>query len=201
MDRLNKFQNVEAKSLDNSKAIDRTLLYRLFEEINEGLIENGIHLDLCIYGGSLMTLLYSQRISTMDIDCVFNTDDSIVLELILKNIGSKYNLRRDWFNSEVKLPLETLSKEEKISYKTLSNLNINVCSKEQLLAMKIVASRAEPSHDFNDCVLLCKDLEIEDLKDLKSVISEFISFDILKMRHLRFIKELGLELGGDWSWR
>ncbi|SNS52093.1 hypothetical protein SAMN05446037_101217 [Anaerovirgula multivorans] len=90
-------------------------------------------------------------------------------------------------------------KEDKETYKAYSNLKILKPKAEQLLAMKILASRLESAKDFVDAYILCKDLKITTKDKLMNIISNYIPLTILGERQINFIKYLGEDLGYDWK--
>lgn len=182
-------------------SINQNNILSIFDCLNNELSNLNLHLELCVYGGGVMNLLYNNRPATQDIDCLFNINDLSVLNIVLSKVGKKFNLPDDWINQEVRGPLSYLLKQDLIPFKKYSNLSIKICTKEQLLAMKILSSRPEPSKDFVDAYLLCKDLNVVTIDDLKSIIKPFISFKLIGERQKVFIKYLGEDLGVDWEWQ
>lgn len=178
-------------------SINQNNILSIFDYLNNELSNLNLHLELCVYDGGVMNLLYNNRPATQDIDCLFNINDLSVLNIVLSKVGKKFNLPDDWINQEVKGPLFYLLKQDLIPFKKYSNLSIKICSKEQLLAMKILSSRPEPSKDFVDAYLLCKDLNVITVDDLKSIIKPFISLKLIGDRQKVFIKYLGEDLGVD----
>jgi len=51
--------------------LDKNKLLQIFAYLNERLKENQLQLEITIYGGSIMTMVYDNRPATKDIDCVF----------------------------------------------------------------------------------------------------------------------------------
>ena len=185
---------------NNSIELDKKTILELFKYLNERLKENQLYLEITVYGGSIMTLLYDNRPATKDIDCIFNNNNEKLFKNILNQTQFVFNLSNDWLNEDIKEPLTALIKEDKETYKNYSNLKILKPKKEQLLAMKVLASRAEPEKDFIDAALLCKDLNITTKKDLIDTISDYIPRELLGERQLKFIKYLGEDLNYDWEW-
>jgi len=110
-----------------------------------------------------------------------------------------FNLPENWINEEIKEPLKSIIKEDKETYKVYSNLKILKPKAEQLLAMKILASRAEPAKDFIDAFILCRDLNIRTREELLSVVEKYLPLTLIGERQIRFIKYLGEDLGYDWK--
>ncbi|MCZ0704651.1 hypothetical protein J2T56_003256 [Natronobacillus azotifigens] len=184
---------------DNVGVLDREKLLEIFRFINVQLMENKMQLELTIYGGSIMTLVYDHRPATKDIDCVFGETNMRLFENILDLTRSTFNLSDGWINEEVKEPLKALIKEEKEMFKVYSNLTILRPKPEQLLAMKLLAARPEPAKDFVDAHLLCKDLSITTKKDLLTIFSSYLPLSLIGERQNLFIKYLGKDLGYDWE--
>ena len=52
--------------------LDRNKLLEIFDYLNQQLKENAMQLELTIYGGCIMTMVFDNRPATKDIDCVFS---------------------------------------------------------------------------------------------------------------------------------
>ncbi len=189
-------------SVDKSNSIglmDRDKLLEIFDYLNERLKENQLQLEITIYGGSIMTMVYDNRPATKDIDCVFSETNIKLLDNILDLTKFTFNLSDDWINEDIKEPLKSLLKEDKETYKVYSNLKILKPKAEQLLAMKVLAARPEPAKDFLDAYILCKDLNIITKTELLDIVSDYIPLALLGERQINFIKYLGEDLGYDWE--
>lgn len=184
---------------DDIGLMDKYKLTEIFEYLNERLRENQLQLEITVYDGSIMTMLYDNRPATKDIDCVFSETNFKLLENILNLTRSAFSLSEGWINEEIKEPLKSILKEDKVTYKTYSNLRILKPKAEQLLAMKVLAARPEPAKDFIDAYILCRDLKIETKEELFKIISPYIPMSILGERQMNFIKYLGEDLGYDWK--
>jgi hypothetical protein len=179
--------------------MSRDQLLEIFSYLNERLKDNQLHLELTVYGGSIMTLLYDNRPATKDIDCVFGQTNLELLDNILEMTKFTFGLPDNWINEEIKEPLRQLLKEDRVAYKVYSNLRILRPRAEQLLAMKVLAARPEPAKDFVDAYLLCKDLGITTKAELLDIVSEYIPLKLIGERQVTFIRYLGEDLGYDWQ--
>ncbi len=185
--------------INNKGLLDKNKLQQIFEFLNERLKENQLQLELTIYGGSLMTMIYDNRPATKDIDCVFAETNIKLLENILEHTKSVFSLSDGWINEQIKEPLKFIIREEKEVFKSYSNLKMLKPVAEQLLAMKILAARPEPAKDFVDAYILCKDLGVITKVMLLNIVSEYIPLTLIGERQLRFIQYLGKDLGYDWE--
>ncbi|KAB2953845.1 ABC transporter substrate-binding protein [Heliorestis acidaminivorans] len=187
------------EKLRDNGLMDKEILLDIFNYLNERLKENQLQLEITIYGGSIMTMVYDNRPATKDIDCVFNESNHKLLDHILELTKFTFNLPDGWINEDIKGPLQYILKEDKETFKVFSNLKILKPKTEQLLAMKILAARPEPAKDFVDAAILCKDLGISTKEKLLAVVSNYISLRLLGERQIRFIQYLGEDLGYDWK--
>ncbi|HHY17498.1 MAG TPA: ABC transporter substrate-binding protein [Firmicutes bacterium] len=184
---------------NDAKLIDKRLLLEIFDYLNERLKENQLQLEITVYGGSVMTMVYDNRPATRDIDCVFSDANSKLLQNILKTTQYAFSLPDDWINEEIKEPLKHLLKEDKETFTIYSNLKILRPIAQQLLAMKVLAARPEPAKDFIDAYILCKDLNITTKNQLMGTVSTYVPLKLLGERQMAFIKYLGKDLGYDWE--
>jgi hypothetical protein len=185
--------------MNNNGLLDREKLSKIFSYLNKRLKENQLQLEITIYGGTVMTLVYDNRPATRDIDCVFNETNLKLFENILNLTKYTFKLSDDWINEDIKEPLQYLIKEEKETFKVFSNLKILKPKPRQLLAMKILAARPEPAKDFVDAYILCKELNITDKAEIINIFSTYIPIEYLGQRQIKFIKYLGDDLGYDWE--
>ena len=185
--------------MNKNVLMNKNKLLKIFAYLNERLKENQLQLEITIYGGTVMTMVYDNRPATRDIDCVFNEIDLKLLENILDLTKYTFNLSDDWISEDIKEPLKYLIQEDKETFKVYSNLKILKPAARQLLAMKILAARPEPSKDFVDAYILCKELNITDKAEIINIFSTYIPIEYLGERQIKFIKYLGDDLGYDWE--
>ncbi len=179
--------------------LDKNKLLQIFDYLNERLKENQLQLEITIYGGSIMTLVYDNRPATKDIDCVFSETNLKLLDHILDLTRFAFNLPEGWINEQIREPLKSILKEDRETYKVYSNLKILKPRAQQLLAMKILAARPEPAKDFVDACILCIDLNITEKSELLDIITKYIPLNLVGERQIEFVKYLGEDLGYDWE--
>lgn len=183
---------------DRTSPLDRTTLLEIFDYLNERLKENQLQLEMTVYGGSIMTMVYDNRPATKDINCIFSEANNKLLNHVLELTGRAFGLPAGWINDDINEPLSALLREDKEVHRCYSNLTILKPRAEQLLAMKILAARPEPAKDFVDAYLLCKDLGITSRELLLKTIRVYVPVKLLGERQLNFIRDLGEDLGYDW---
>lgn len=192
--------HISTSNVKSSGLLDKSLLLDIFEMLDSRLKDNNMYLEVSIYDGSVMNLLYDVRPATRDIDCIFCDEYSYkILNNILDDIKYIYNLSDNWLNNEVAEPLKYLKTQDVSNELCYSNLKVNTLSVEQMLVMKILSARPEPSNDFLDAGLLCRTLGIETKSQLLEVVSKFLKLSLIGERQQQFIKYLGDDLGYDWK--
>ena len=73
------------------KLMDKNKLLEILEYLNERLEENQLQLEITVYDGSVMTMVYDNRPATKDIDCVFSDINSKLLQNILNTTQYAFN--------------------------------------------------------------------------------------------------------------
>ncbi len=153
-------------------------------EINAELATQNVIGEICIYGGAAMCLAFNARSSTKDVDAVFEPVRSI--RGIISKIAEKYNLRQDWLNFAVKIFVVEHKKQILFD---LPNLKVFVPSSDYLLAMKVLALRAE-SFDSDDVEFLIDNLQIDSLEKVLEIVKNYYPNKELKSETIFQLEEL-----------
>ncbi|MCC5840116.1 MAG: hypothetical protein JJT96_08330 [Opitutales bacterium] len=161
-----------------SREIIRRALIRLGEKANA----NGIHLDICVYGGSAMLLAYDNRAMSRDVDVTIHpTKKGLQLA---QEVGEDMGLHLGWFNDDVKAYIA----DKREGKRTLADLDeipgvkIQVATAAYLLAMKALACR-EPfpgqNVDAADLRFLVRKMGIRTLAEVEECVDRFYDDRIL----------------------
>ncbi len=137
---------------------------KYLSEINDELAAKDVIGEICIYGGAAMCLAFKARPATKDVDAIFEPVKTI--RGAISRIAEKYNLNQDWLNFAVKMFV--VEHEKKILF-DFSNLKVFVPTADYLLAMKVLALRAE-SFDAYDVAFLIKDLNLRTLDEVFKIV-------------------------------
>jgi Nucleotidyltransferase of unknown function (DUF6036) len=153
-------------------------------EIDAELAKQNIIGEICIYGGAAMCLAFKARPSTKDVDAIFEPIKSI--RGIISRIAEKYDLRQDWLNFAVKIFV--VEHEKQILF-DFPNLKVFVPSSGYLLAMKVLALRAE-SFDSEDVKFLIETLQIDSLEKVLEIVKNYYPNKELKSETIFQLEEL-----------
>ncbi len=157
---------------------------KYLREVNDELSLQNIVGEICIYGGAAMCLAYKARPATKDIDAVFEPVRNF--RSAIRKITERYQLPFDWINFAVKI---FVVEHEKEIYLDLPNLKVFVPVPEYLLAMKILAARAE-SFDLEDVKFLIQKLDLQSIDKAVNIVAKYYPNKIIKPETLFLLEEL-----------
>ncbi len=136
-------------------------------ELNDELALQNVKGEICLYGGAVMCLVYKARPATKDVDAIFEPVKYI--RAAIRKISERHNLPVDWLNFAVKM---FVVEHEKELFLDLPNLKVFVPAPEYLLAMKVLAARAE-SFDLEDIKFLVEKLKLQTVEDLLKLVENY----------------------------
>lgn len=157
---------------------------KYLSELNDELANKDVIGEICIYGGAAMCLAFKARPATQDIDAIFVPVKAI--RGAIQNIAEKYDLNKDWLNFAVKIFVVEHDKEILFD---LPNLKVYVPTADYLLAMKILAMRAE-SFDAEDVEFLIKRLNLKNIEDVLKIIADYYPNKNVKTETVFQIEEI-----------
>ena len=133
-----------------------------------------------------MCLAFKARPATKDVDAIFEPVKQI--RRAASKVGEKHHLNIGWLNFAVKMFV--VEHEKRILF-DLPNLKIFVPETDYLLAMKILAARADTS-DLDDIKFLIADLQIKSVEDALEIVRNYYPHKEIKAE-TRFLLEEILE--------
>jgi hypothetical protein len=157
---------------------------KYLREIDTELAKQNIIGEICIYGGVAMCLAFKARPSTKDVDAVFEPIKSI--RGIISKIAEKYHLRQDWLNFVVKIFVVEHEKQILFDFK---NLKVFAPNSDYLLAMKVLALRAE-SFDSEDVKFLIDILQILSVEKVLEIVKNYYPRKEIKSETIFQLEEL-----------
>lgn len=120
----------------------REELWKLLEELNDRLADQGVRTELYVVGGSAMALGYDNTRATMDVDCRIGESAHEVHEAA-QTIAREHGLAEDWLNEAAAQTL-MIPEEPDTAQRTVfakPNLIVTIASPERMIAMKTAAGR------------------------------------------------------------
>ena len=141
---------------------------RHLREVNDELALQNVKGEICLYGGAVMCLVFKARPATKDVDAIFEPVKFI--RRAISKIAERHNLRQDWLNLAVKMFV--VEHERQILF-DFPNLKVFVPTADYLLAMKVLAARAD-TEDVSDIKFLLKELKFDQISQVRKLCESII---------------------------
>jgi hypothetical protein len=143
--------------------------------------EQGVTLEVSLYGGAVFTLGYASRNGTKDVDAVFRQSE-IAKKLALK-VAKELGLPEDWLNDQVKQFLAKKEAKRRLNEVDFGKgLRVSVPTAAYLLAMKLRACRPPlPGYagDYGDVRYLLQKMGITSVEAAETIHDKFFPHDVL----------------------
>ena len=179
---------MDKMDLFNSKELSKSDILKYLNELNEMLKNDNKFGKLYLYGGTVMALKYNSRVSTQDIDAIF---DAEFLEDYLNIIKTKYGLFDDWINDDVEVCIADGKEDLEELNLGYSNLEIKVPSLDYMIAMKAFSGRNPKYYkDMVDLKHLIELKGINNFKDIEKIVVKFYPLKFWKETAQNYIKEM-----------
>jgi len=161
---------------------DRATLLAAFGELGRAAWAEGTTIEIAVYGGSALTLIFDWRAATKDVDGVFEGDREIVRRLAGR-IAEAHGWPADWLNDGVKGFLS--ARDNEVGMKLLSGefpsadepgLRVFVPRQEYLFAMKCRAMRlggVDENRDIEDIRRLADEIGLRSVEDAVALVGSF----------------------------
>ena len=167
---------------ESGKPFDRKTLEQAFERLGELARAAEKSVEISVYGGSALVLTTDFRVSTRDVDAVFERDRKFVREAA-RVIAAEFGWDATWINDGVKgfLSAKDQQKGAKALFRTYpdesgAGLRVFIASPHYIFAMKCLAMRiggTDNSQDVADIQLLGKKLGIQTSKNAIALVSQY----------------------------
>jgi len=153
-------------------------------ELNDELCIAGVKGEICLYGGAVMCLAFKARPATKDVDAIFEPVREI--RKASMKVAEKNNLEIDWLNLAVKMFV--VEHEKQILF-DFSCLKVFVPERDYLLAMKVLAARAD-TMDLEDIEFLLSALELKDVEQVTGIVRNYYPHKNIKPETVFLLEEL-----------
>jgi hypothetical protein len=166
-------------SSPSGSALTREGILRALSSLSEELGKQDITGEVCLFGGSVMVLAFAARVSTKDVDAIFQPT-SLVRDLA-RRIGEEQGLPADWLNDGVKGYISARHDITSGNLPQFPHLRLAMPVPEYLLAMKCMAARlggttGEPS-DIPDIIFLIRHLNLRSAREVLDVVAQYYPAD------------------------
>ncbi len=159
----------------SGSTLTREQILAALHALSDELGKQGVTGEVCLFGGTVMVLAFTARLTTKDVDALFQPTQ-IVRELA-RRIAAEQHLPADWLNDGVKAFVSTRHETTAGNLPQFPHLRLAMPVPEYLLAMKCMAARIggttdEPS-DVADIVFLIRHLKLKAAKDVLELVGQY----------------------------
>jgi hypothetical protein len=153
-------------------------------ELNDELCALGVKGEICLYGGAVMCLVYKARPATKDVDAIFAP-----VKFIRRAAGivaARHGLPTGWLNFAVKM---FVVEHPRRIFCDLPNLQVYVPEADYLLAMKVLAARADTS-DADDILFLVQELKLSSVAEVTEIVCNYYPRKQIKPEAVFLLEEI-----------
>lgn len=162
-------------SQPTGSALTREAILRALGSLSEELGRQGVTGELCLFGGTVMVLAFTARLSTKDVDALFQP--SPLIRDCARRIAEEQNLPTDWLNDGVKGFVSARHETAAGNLPQFPHLRLTMPVPEYLLAMKCMAARlggtTGESSDVPDIAFLIRHLGLKSAPAVLEIVGQY----------------------------
>jgi len=173
-------------------ALSREAILRALNSLSEELGKHDVTGEICLFGGAVMVLAFTARLSTKDVDAVFQPTS--LIRDISRRIAETQQLPADWLNDAVKGYVSARHETTAGNLPQFPYLRLTMPIPEYLLAMKCMAARlggtsGEPS-DISDIVFLVRHLRLPSASEVLDLVGQYYPANRIPVRTQHLVEGL-----------
>lgn len=159
----------------SSTTLDREAILRALGSLSGELGRKGLVGEVCLFGGTVMVLAFTARVSTKDVDALFRP--AAAIREIARAIAADQHLPADWLNDGVKGFVSARHETTTGNLPQFPHLHLTMPVPEYLLAMKCMAARIgaterDPS-DVADIRFLIRHLHLNAAAQVLDLVGQY----------------------------
>jgi len=158
-----------------ASALDREAILAALQALSDELGRQQVVGEVCLFGGTVMVLAFAARVSTKDVDALFQPAG--LIRKLADQIGAAQHLPKNWLNDGVKGFLSAHHAVTAGNLPQFPHLKLTMPVPEYLLAMKCMAARlggttGEPT-DVRDILFLIRKLEMKAASEVLDLVAQY----------------------------
>lgn len=155
----------------------------------------GVLGELCLFGGKVMVLAFNARLSTKDVDALFQPTE--IMRILGRRVGELRQLPEDWLNDGVNGFVSARHEVTPGNLPQFAHLRLTMPVPEYLLAMKCMASRLGGTmgegSDVPDIVFLIRHLGLSSADEVLGIVGQYYPAHRIPVKTQYLVEELFLE--------
>ena len=156
-------------------ALTREAILGALRSFSEELGRQGVTGELCLFGGTVMLLALTARLSTKDVEAIFQPTP--LIRDLARRIGEEQSLPADWLNDGVKGFVSARHETTAGNLPQFPHLRLTMPVPEYLLAMKCMAARlggtTGEASDVPDIVFLIRHLRLQSASAVLDIVGQY----------------------------
>ncbi len=164
------------------KKLTKTEVLAALSRLSELAQEDGVRLEMTLYGGAVMMLAYDARDVTKDVDAIVHPPE--VARRLVARVAVERDLHDAWLNDDVKQFVSTVETKNELPLEGVSRAGLRVTkpTAKYLLAMKVMAARLPlPGHpgDFDDIKVLLRVTRLPSIDKVEQMVNLYFPDTVL----------------------
>jgi hypothetical protein len=159
----------------SGSVLSREQILRALQSLSEQLGEQGVTGEVCLFGGTVMVLAFTARLTTKDVDALFQPTQTI--RELARRIATEQQLPADWLNDGVKGFVSARHETTAGNLPQFPHLRLTMPVPEYLLAMKCMAARlggtSGEQSDLPDIVFLVRHLKLSSAHAVLDLVAQY----------------------------
>lgn len=159
----------------SGSALSREQILRALQSLSDQLGQQGVMGEVCLFGGTVMVLAFTARLTTKDVDALFQPAQ--VIRQLARRIADDLHLPADWLNDGVKGFISARHETTTGNLPQFPHLRLTMPVPEYLLAMKCMAARiggtANEPTDVADIVFLVRHLKLKSAQEVLDLVGQY----------------------------
>jgi hypothetical protein len=159
----------------SGSTLTREEIFAALNALSDELGIQGVTGEICLFGGTVMVLAFTARLTTKDVDALFQPAQTI--RELARRIAEEQHLPANWLNDGVKGFVSARHETTAGNLPQFPHLRLTMPVPEYLLAMKCMAARIggttdEPS-DVADITFLIRHLKLKSAKEVLDLVGQY----------------------------
>jgi hypothetical protein len=164
--------------------LSREAILKALGALSDELGRQDVTGEICLCGGAVMVLAFAARVSTRDVDAIFQPT-SLIRDLAVQ-IAEAQGLPANWLNDGVKGFVSARHETTAGDLPQFPHLRLSMPVPEYLLAMKCIAARigatAGEQSDVPDIVFLVRHLGLKSAADVLALVAQYYPANRIPVR-------------------
>lgn len=181
-----------AQQSNEEANLTRDQILEALEALSIKLGERDTTGEICLFGGTVMVLAFNARLSTKDVDGIFQPTQTI--RELIKTVAAQLHLPDDWLNDGVKGYVSARHETTTGDLPQFPHLRLTMPVPEYLLAMKCMAARIastkDEASDVADIIFLIRRLKLKSATDVLDLVGQYYSVNRIPVKTQYLIEGL-----------